>query len=320
VFDFRASRLHAAVSPSIRLRDRLVAEALAGWDGPVKRAVDPEGVDRLVLDLDTPSLFDPPGLWLVRCDERWVKRHRERLLPLAGTPSTHGAVVLVATALEGGEDRAKPLTRALEKAQALHRAEVPGDKEVASWLLGWLGELPLAVEHPAQVAETLIERVGADVDALLAVLEVAVAHAGDGPLRPADITAVAPGLAAKPVWDFTGALIEGNAKRAIELLHAGGGMDPAPALAAVLNELRKLLACSETKDDAAVAGWAGLRGRPNLFYARRRADQVGRANLLRIYRAALHAQTHLRSSGTDHELALETLVLHAQRIVRPMGR
>ncbi len=317
--DFTSSRIHAVVSPSTRLRDELLAREIAGWNGPIKRVMDPADVDRIVVDLDTPSLFDPPSLWLIRCDEKWVKKQRDRLLPLIGLPMGNGAVMLIAGALEGGEDRAKALSKALDKAGALHRAEVPGDREAQAWLIARLGAQPHPVERPAEVAQTLLDRVGTDVDALLAVLDVALAHAGDQPLTAADVAAIAPGLAARPVWDFTGALVEGNARKAIELMHASGGMEPGAAIAAVIGELRKLLACTETRDDGEAAAWSGAKGRPNLYYARRRADATGRANLLRVYRAALHAQAQLRTGGTDHTLAMEMLVLHAQRVVRPSG-
>ena len=77
---------------------------------------------------------------------------------------------------------------------------------------------------------------------------------------------------------------------------------------------------SYTADDGEVAKWINARGRPNLYYARQRARNLGRAVLVRLLTGCLHTQRLLRQSGTNAELALETLVLHAQRIIRPAGR
>jgi DNA polymerase III delta subunit len=313
--------VHVVAGPSRILRDELVAALLAGWSGPVKRTGEPGDLARIVLDLDTPSLFEEPALWLVRADGRYLRKHAELLLAAVG-PATAG--VLVLTVPEG--ERAKAgdplgkLQKALSGAKAWHEAGPPDAKEVVAWLLQRVTGHPQGVERPRQVAEALVDHLGTDCDALLGALEVAAIHAGDGPLTPEGVHLVVAGSADRPIWEFTNAFLEGNGRKAIELMHAGEGLEAQRALSALAGEVRKLLACGETADDGEVAAWIGARGRPNLYYARQRARNLGRAPLLRLLSGCLLAQRQLRQGGTDQELALETLVLHAQRVVRPGGR
>ena len=145
-------------------------------------------------------------------------------------------------------------------------------------------------------------------------------YAGEGPITPEAVEALVVGTAERPIWEFTGAVLEGNAARAIALMHAGEGLEAQRALSALVSELRKLIACCATSDDALAARLSGARGRPNLYYARQRARQLGKACLQRLLRGCQLTQRQLRQGGGNLELALETLVLHAQRIIRPAGR
>ncbi len=319
--DLRACRLHVVAGPSRILRDDLVATLLAGWAGPIKRTGEPGDLSRIVLDLDTPSLFEEPALWLVRADGRYLRKHAELLQSAVG-PASAGVLVLTVPDIERTKatDPLGKLQKALAGAKAWHEAGPPDAKEVVGWLLQRVISHPQGVERPRQVAEALVDHLGADVDALLGALDVAAIHAGDGPITPDGIHLVVAGSADRPIWEFTNAFLEGNGRKAIELMHAGEGTEPQRALSALASEVRKLLACTETADDGEVGAWIGARGRPNLYYARQRAKNLGRAPLLRLLTGCLQAQRQLRQGGTDHELALETLVLHAQRVVRPGGR
>lgn len=319
--DLRASRLHVVAGSSRILRDDLVTTLLVGWTGPVKRIGEPSDLSRIVLDLDTPSLFEDPALWLVRADGRYLRKHADLLLATVG-PATAGVMVLTVPENErvkASEPLGK-LQKALGGLGAWHEAGPPDAKEIVGWLLQRVTGHPQGVERPRQVAESLVEHLGAEVDALLGALEVAAIHAGDGPITPEGIHAVVAGSAERPIWEFTNAFMEGNGRKAIELMHAGEGLEPQRALSSLASEVRKLLACTETADDGEVGKWIGAHGRPNLYYARQRARNLGRAPLLRLLTGCLQTQRQLRQGGTDHELALETLVLHAQRVVRPGGR
>jgi DNA polymerase III delta subunit len=317
-----SSRLHLITGDSLVLRDELLASVLAGWNGPVKRVVEPADLARIVLDLDTPSLFEEPALWLVRCDGKYVRKHAEALLPLAGTPAGAGVVVMSLDGLDKGKatDAAGKLVKALQAAGAIHPIDLPDAKDLGSWLTQRLGRHPQGVEHPRRVAEALIEHLGDQVDAMLGAIEVVAIHADRGPLTAEAVDALVAGQAGRPIWEFTGAALEGDARRAIELLHAGDGLAAQLALASLAGEVRKLIACCDTTDDGEVARWIGARGRPNLYYARQRARNLGRVLLVRLLNGCLQTQRQLRQSGTNAELALETLVLHAQRLIRPAGR
>lgn len=317
-----SSRLHLIIGDSLVLRDELLPQVVAEWRGPVKRVVEPADLPRIILDLDTPSLFEDPALWLVRCDGRYLRKHAELLLPLAGTPAAAGVVVMSLDGLDKGKtgDSAGKLLKALQAAAAVHAIDLPDAKDLGSWLTQRLGTHPQGVEHPRRVAEALIEHLGDNLDAMLAAIEVVAIHADRAPLTAEGVDALVAGQAGRPIWEFTGAALEGNAKRAIELLHAGDGLAAQLALASLAGEIRKLIACCDTADDGEVAKWIGARGRPNLYYARQRARNLGRPLLVRLLTGCLQTQRQLRQSGTDAELALETLVLHAQRVIRPAGR
>ena len=316
------SRLHLITGDSLVLRDELMPQVLAGWTGPIKRVVEPADLSRVVLDLDTPSLFEDPGLWLVRCDGRYLRKHAETLLPLAGVPAVAGLVVMSLDGPDKGKagDAVAKLMKALTAADAIHQAEVPDEKEIVGWLTARLDRHPQGVTHPRRVAEALVEHLGDNLDALLAAIAVVAIHADQGPLTAEGVDALVAGQAGRPIWEFTGAVLDGNARRAIELLHAGDGLASQLALASLAGEIRKLIACCDTTDDAEVATWILAKGRPNLYYARQRARILGRPLLVRLLTGCLQTQRQLRQSGTDHELALETLVLHAQRVIRPGGR
>jgi DNA polymerase III delta subunit len=164
-----------------------------------------------------------------------------------------------------------------------------------------------------------VHHLGDDVDALLNGIDITAVACGDGQLRAQAVAEVIGGLAERPIWEFTGAVLEGNAKRALELLGAGGGLEPAQAASALHNELRKMIACAETADDGEASAWAGLRGRPNLYHARNRARVLGKPLLVRLLNGVVQAQRQLRQSGYNSEAALEMLVLHAQRVIKGMS-
>jgi hypothetical protein len=322
--DLSRSTLHAVVSPSVRLRDELLRTVLDGWQGPVTRLIEPDDVDRLVIGLDTESLFDSPAAVVVRCDDRWLKKHAGVLLPIAGRPVAAGIMVLMAADLEAAETKGakgkaggKGLTAALSAAGGLHVAAVPDGRAIAGWLTGRIGELGRPVDAAGAVAQALVAHIGEDPDALLAALEVADLYAGDEPLTNAAVDAVVGGLAAKPAWDFAGFAVEGKADRAYAVLAGGGGLDAQPAVAAVLAELRKQLATCDSADNAEAAAWAGVRNPNAMHFARRKAQAVGRGAVLRLLRAAHHAQDQLRRSGSDHRFVVELLVQHARSIVKP---
>lgn len=306
------ARVHAVVGESVRLRDESLAALTRTWNGPVKRVTEPSDLQRILLDLDTPSFLEEPALWVLRADEKYLRKHHEPLLGAAAKPTANGCLVLVVPGIEAKDKLAKALTAK----GSLHHAESPGGKEMVEWLCARLSAIPEGVERPSSVAEELVEHVGSEPDALLAAIDLAVLYAGGQPLNVAAVRAVASGTAERPIYEFTGAFLEGNARRAIDLIYAGGGIEPQPALSALVGETRKLIACCETADDGDAIAWAGGRGRGNLYYARKRARDLGRATLLRLLQGMILAQRQMRQSGNHGELTLELLALNAQRVVR----
>jgi len=312
-----SSRLHAVVGSSLRLRDEALAILLAGWNGPIKRAVEPDDLNRLVLDLSTPSLFEEPSLRVVRAGPPYLRKHRDAFVELVGGTVEGGVMVLVCEPAERKDDA---LFKALAKAGVLHAAEEPDAKAVVDWLAHRIQTHRQGAERPRHVAEALVEHVGDDPDALLGALEVLGVLRGEAPLDVAAVGELYAGTAARPMWEFSDAVLSGDARRAIELMHAHGADRPEAALAALLGELRKVAACLEIADDGEAARCAGLRGRPNLYHARRRAREMGTPLVLRLLNGAVLASRQFRQSGTSPEVVLETLVLHAQRLIRARVR
>jgi DNA polymerase III delta subunit len=317
------SRLHVVTGSSLYLRDRVMESLLASWNGPIKRLAEPSDAARVVLDLDTPSLFEEPAAWVIRCDGKWLKKNAELLLPLIGAQAVAGLMVLSVSDLEKGKAGGEHLTallKALKKHDVVHEAEEPDSKMLVNWLSDRIAAHAQKAENPRLVAEALVEHLGEDMDALLNAVEVVAIYCDHGPLTSDAVHAVIVGQAGRPIWEFTAAVLEGKCQRALELLQAGDGLNPQQAITALISEVRKLFASLESSDDAEVANWIGSRGKPNLYYARQRAKLIGKANLQRLLTGCLQTQRQLRQTGVDNELALETLVLHARRVVRPAGR
>ena len=307
-------RLQAVVGPSVRLRDALLADLLAEWTGPVQRLIEPPDLATLLLDLDTPSLFGDSALLVVRADQNYVVKHADLLVAQVAKPITAGSLILLVPKL----DQRSALVKALAKVKALHLADVPDPKIVVEWLAERIAAHPQGADDPRAIAVSLVDHVGAEPDGLLGAIEILAIYAGDGPLHRAGAEALHSGLAERPVFDLTGAFFEGKAKRAIELLHAGGGAEPELVLAAILGDLRRQIACSETANDDEAAKWVGAKG--SLYYARKRAKELGRPTLLRLFIGALQCQRHLRTTGIDPTVALEMFVLNAQRVIAPGRR
>jgi DNA polymerase III delta subunit len=322
--DLSTSRLHIITGSSLILRDDCMAKLLTLWKGPIKRLSEPNDPGRLVLDLETPSLFEEPAAWVVRCGGKWLKKHSETLAPLAGSPVVAGIIVLNVVDLDKSKAKASDpqaaMLKTLKQVQAFHEADEPDIKELASWLSDRIAKHPQGADNPRQIAEALIEHLGNDIDALLNAVHLVSIFADQGKMNTAAVEALIVGEAGRPIWEFTGAILEGKASRALELLHAGDGFSSQQAISALTAEVRKLVACCDTNDDGKVAEWLNSRGKPNLYYARQRARHLGRPLLLRLLTGCLQTQRQLRQSGTDHLLAIETLVLHAQRVIRPAGR
>ena len=91
-------KLRAVLGSSARLRDESLAPLLAEWKGQLKRATDPADLRSILSDVDTPSLFGDPTLWLVRGSEAWLKSKAAELVPLAGAEAL-GAVAMMRSAV-----------------------------------------------------------------------------------------------------------------------------------------------------------------------------------------------------------------------------
>ena len=208
------------------------------------------------------------------------------------------------------------LAKAAQKAGAIQRIEVPQRAtDVRNWLVGRLHQLPDGVEQAGAVAEELIQHRGDQVDALLASLDQSLDYA-DGPLRVEDVQAVVGGSSDRPAWDLTGALFDGKLQRALELLYAGRGIDAELLLATLGSELRRFLCTFASDDDREAAALAAVTNPNQLRFARRKAQRLRVRACERLLRGVMQTQRAIRH-GDDPEMAMELLMLNAQRVIRP---
>ena len=311
-WDWQQSRCLIVVSSSQRLGEEWIEPILGAWSGPIKRHRDPAQLAELCLGLDTPSLFEEPALVLVHASENYLSKQRDRLIPMLGMPSSGGVMLVVCEKLMARD----VLAKAAQKAGAIERVEIPQRaNDVRNWLVGRLHQLPDGVEHAGAVAEELIRHRGDQVDALLASLDQSLDYA-EGPLRVEDVQAVVGGSSERPAWDLTGALFDGNLRRAIELLYAGRGIDAEPLLATLANELRRFLCSFASDDDREAAGLAGVSNPNQMRFARRKAQRLRLRACERLLRGVMQTQRAIRH-GDDPEMAVELLMLNAQRVIRP---
>lgn len=311
-WDWQQSRCLIVVSGSQRLAEEWVSDVIAAWSGPIQRHRDPTELAQILLGLDTPSLFEAPAMVLVHASDKYLTKYRDILLPHLGIPAAGGVIVVQTEKLQARD----VLAKAAQKAKALHRVEVPQrTADVRNWLVGRLHQLPEGVEQPGAIAEELMQHRGDQVDALLASLDQSLDYA-QGPLRVQDVQAVVGGSSDKPAWDLTGALFDGKLQRALELLYAGRGIDAEPLLATLANELRRFLCTLAADDDREAAGLAGVTNPNQMRFARRKAQRLRIRACERLLRGVMQTQRAIRH-GDDPEMAVELLMLNAQRVIRP---
>jgi DNA polymerase III delta subunit len=310
-----AGRLTVVAGASQRLRDEAVAGLRDGWTGPVRRLVEPGEVEGLLIGLETPSLFGDAELLLVRADQRWLAKHQDRLLPHLGQPVVAGAMLLLVDQLDGRS----ALAKAAAKAGVLVVADGPDDRSLPGWLALRLGAHPQGCTDLHRLTDILVRRIGNRPDALLAAIDLIALACLPGPLRQAEAEALVAGEAEQPLWELSGAVLEGRPADALRLLHAPQAAEPPQVLGALANEIRRLIACHDTKDDTEAARQAGVRPGGAFFHARRRAARWPRSALVRLLSGINQCQRQIRR-GQDPLTALELLVLHAQRLVGPGRR
>jgi DNA polymerase III delta subunit len=163
----------------------------------------------------------------------------------------------------------------------------------------------------------LVAHRGTGLDGLLAALDQALDHR-DGTLTVADVEAVVGGDAERPLWEFTDAALGGRVADALACCHRGKGIDPEPALASLAGELRRLIACHQSEDDAEASVLAGSARRGNLRHVRRRARSLRPRLLERLLDGVIQTQRACRRGG-DAELALEQFLLNLQRVIRSVA-
>ncbi|TVR14651.1 MAG: hypothetical protein EA401_04000 [Planctomycetota bacterium] len=310
--DWQASRVQVVVSSSMVMTEEWCDEVFAQWDGPIERHHDPERLQEMLLDADTPSLFSQPALLSIKVSESYWKRHAKLLAPLCGVPAVAGVVVVQAQRLLASD----PVAKAAQACGALHRLQVPRRAhEVQTWLIGRLHQMPEGVERPQAVADALMQHRGEDLDGLLAALNQVRAYV-DGPVTSDDVHDAIGGSAERPAWEYTDHLLSGRLPAALATMYAGRGLEADHILAALANDLRRCLCALAEDDDKQAAQLAGARQAGAMHHARRRGRTLHQRGCERLLNGVLQTMRASRH-GDDPELASELFSLHAQRVIRP---
>ncbi len=298
------------------MREETLAALQSGWTGAVHRVGFETNIPQLLVTLATPSLFGGDDLYILTTDEKAVTAHAEALLAIIGTEVQAGILILLVPSF-GNKGAGQKLSKAFKKADALHKVDMPKrPQDMAKWLGPRLKDMPGNLRSSGQVADALVQYRGMDIDALLMAYETVSLYAGDDPIDAKMVHLVIGGQAESPIYEFTGAILKGNSRKALELLYAGRGMAPEMAIGALSNEIRKMLACLESEDDATVYRLAGMRGKPNLYYPRQTASGLGKRCLQRLLTGLLQTQRKTRLTGYDNMQVLEEFIHQAQRVIR----
>ncbi len=313
--EFNTSRLHIISGRSHRLRNAYVDKVLDTWDGEIERFYEPSHIQDILMGADTPSLFGTATLSLVGAGEAFVGKHASVLKQYLGMPTSSGTVILHVQSIppKGG------VRQAAQKSKCLDLVPEPSNKprDVEAWLGAHLDDL--GSKGGQMIARALIHHRGLDIDSLLSAIDVLACHAGDEPIGIQDVHAVIEGQAEEPLYKLTDAFFSGDSRSAINLLHAGRGLEPQPVINSLINELRKLLCALEWTGGDDIAYHAGLRYQIKDFAAkaiRKRALGLGKRCLTRLLNGIHIAQRDLRRTGTNPVVVLETLILNASRVIR----
>ena len=91
---------------------------------------------------------------------------------------------------------------------------------------------------------------------------------------------------------------------------------PSPCSQPLANELRRFLCALASDDDREAAGLAGVPNPNQMRFARRKAQRLRIRACERLLRGVMQTQRAIRH-GDDSEMAIELLMLNAQRVIRP---
>ena len=308
------SRLILVTGESQRLRTAILDRLRAAWDGDIATISHDADADQVLLGLETPSMFsDRPTLWLWRVDETWLRRQREAMARHIGQAVVAGVLVLISDACPQDSAPTKAMLADLRSAGALLEAAAPSEREMPSWIAMQLTAHPQGVGEPHRIADILLRRLGADCDAILGAIDLIALACHPQRLDAEAADALVAGQAERPVWEFSGALLDGRDADALRMLHAPQA-EPGALLNGLISELRRLLAVKQTTDDAEAARLAGVKATAAMNHARRRAARFKPDELRRLLAGAIQALRQARGR-VDELTAAEWYVANAKRIV-----
>ncbi|NRA36930.1 MAG: hypothetical protein HRU15_02215 [Planctomycetes bacterium] len=313
-------RVHVVVSSSYRLRYEVLQELMSQWDGPIERSSDPPQLADLLMQMDTPSLFGDNSLHIIAASDAYLSKHAALIAEQVGKAIHAGVLIIHAAALPKGKS---PLRNALKKEGGLHTVTEPGTRaqDLEKWLQLRLDNLSVRCEHSLQVARSLIQHRGQNIDALLSSIDVLEQFADDQAISPETVHELIGGSAQEPLYKFSDAFLKGESRTALGLMYAGKGLESQGIINSLSAEIRKLLCALDWSEPDEISYHAGMKRKLSdkaVWAIRKRAMGMGKRCLLRLLTGIIQAQKDLRSTGRDEELIMETLVYNASRVIRSM--
>lgn len=253
----------------------------------------------------SPSLFDEPGLVVVRGAEAMNDEFLTDALAYAQSPDSEVVVVIV----HGGGVRGKRLLDTLRKSGVPEYTcpAVKKDAELADFLRGEFERARRPIQ--AAVARRLLDAVGGDVSELAAAAQQLMNDV-EGTVTEEAVERYYGSRVNATAFAVADAAIAGDVRRAVSLTrHAlSSGVDPVPMTAALAAKLRTLAKVGASRGrrldptrDLGIPPWQVDRARRDL--QRWTADSLGEAIEL-----VAQADTDIKGGGRAPHFALERAV------------
>jgi DNA polymerase-3 subunit delta len=241
------------------------------------------------------------------------------LLAYLEDPLPTTALVLVA-----GGGQTAPKLAAAAKANGRVVSTRVDSRQSGDWLRERVKRAPFTLDGPAE--DELRRHVGEDVSRIVPILELLEAVYGPGArLHADDIRPYLGAAGSVTPWAFTDAIDDGDAPRALELLHRlldGGSRHPLVVLAILHRHVQNLMRVDSPsiRTEAQAAEIMGIAKGRSTFPAKkalRSAQRWGSANIAEAIEQVAAAEVDLKGASSWPEPAvLEVLVARLCRLAK----
>ncbi|MBI1319175.1 MAG: DNA polymerase III subunit delta [Candidatus Hydrogenedens sp.] len=268
----------------------------------------------IVAEANTLPFLVERRVMLVRGADRYFDMASDKKSPIAplldylASPNPATLLMFVAP----GPDKRKKLYKAMAEADALVECPQLDDRALSAWIRHKAELQGKSIERGA--VDELIGRAGSRLSDVGNALALVINFVGEGTaIKASDVHTACADVAEETVWALTDAIAQSDSKKAIEVLHQLLALGKAPdELLGTINWLLEnaYRACPESRAGGVKSKFVENKVAPL-------SRKLGRAKMIEVL--ALCTRTHfmIRSTGVDHVLALEVLVM---RLAAPMPR